>query len=94
MVMLSKKIVIIDVDVDTFYASMLTEVNSLDAKRFSFSMKKKNKEIIFSIKAHDETALKAATSSINKLTTVFKKMDVLKNDERSTTRKNTRVANS
>lgn len=92
--MLSETIIIADVDVDTFYASMQPEVSALDAKRFSYTMKKKDENIIFKIKAQDDIALKAATSSIQKLTTVFKKMDVFKNGKRSTSGKNTRTSNT
>lgn len=78
--MLSKEIIFSDVDVDKFKICMLPELNALNAKRFSYNMITKDGNVIFNIKASDDVAMKAAKSSIDKLHTVFKKMEGIQND--------------
>ena len=75
--MLKENITINNVDVDKFYIAMKPEIDGLNAKRFRYDVVKDDDKIIFKISADDDVAMKAAKSSIEKLYTVYKKMQVL-----------------
>jgi len=59
---------------EDFYRAVLPEYKALNAKRFSYSVSKDDLSVSFDIDADDAVAMKAATSSINKLHSIFTKM--------------------
>ena len=72
-----ENITISDVDVERFHKAIEPEIKGLNAKRFSYDVVLDDESITFMINADDAVALKAARSSIEKLHSVFKKMQVL-----------------
>ncbi len=72
--MFEKTIVVKDIDSRSFYESIKPDIGGLSAKRFSVKANKLADSVEFLVYADDETALKAAESSIAKMEAVFKKM--------------------
>jgi tRNA threonylcarbamoyladenosine modification (KEOPS) complex Pcc1 subunit len=59
---------------EDFYTTLIAERNALNAKRFTYTIEKNENSVDFTIDAKDAVAMKAATSSITKLHTIFVKM--------------------